>query len=301
MYHKPVLLHQSIEGLKIIPNGTYIDATFGGGGHSRGILEKLGNGGLLGFDQDTDAQQNNIEDERFVFIKSNFKYVKNFMRYYGIQQVDGVLADLGVSSHQFDSEKRGFSFRFEQAVLDMRMNKDTKISAKQILNSYSKEELQKIFKEYGELKNSNKLANNIITARKNKEIYKVKDLLDAVSNCFSSKNKNKALAKLFQALRIEVNNELELLKQFLLVSKEILKTGGRLVVITYHSLEDRLVKNWMKAGNFSGEIEKDIYGNPEAPFQPVNRRVITPNEEEIQNNNRARSAKLRIAERLSDK
>lgn len=300
MYHEPVLLHQSIEGLKINPNGTYIDATFGGGGHSRGILKKLENGGLLGFDQDTDAQQNNIEDERFVFIKSNFKYVKNFMRYYGIQQVDGILADLGVSSHQFDSENRGFSFRFEQAVLDMRMNKETKTSAKQILNSYSKEKLQKILKEYGELKNSNKLANNIITARKNKEIHSVKDLLDTVSNCFSQKNKNKSLAKLFQALRIEVNDELELLKQFLLISKEILKTGGRLVVITYHSLEDRLVKNWMKAGNFSGEIEKDIYGNPKVPFQPVHRKVIIPTDEEIQNNSRARSAKLRIAERLPD-
>lgn len=289
------MLQECIEGLNIRKDGTYIDVTFGGGGHSREILKYLGpEGRLLAFDQDTDAQQNIIEDERFTFIDQNFRYLKNFSRLHGAVPVDGILADLGVSSYQFDQADRGFSIRFD-AELDMRMNQSSGLSAKEVVNTYTEAELHRIFGIYGEIQNAKSLANTIVTARLNAPIVTVADLKNAIAARIPRGKENKYLAQVFQALRIEVNQELEALKDFLAQSAEILAPGGRLVVMSYHSLEDRLVKNFIAKGKFSGDVEKDFFGNDQKPFDAVSRGAVTASEEEIKINNRARSAKLRIA------
>ncbi|HVV54383.1 MAG TPA: 16S rRNA (cytosine(1402)-N(4))-methyltransferase RsmH [Mucilaginibacter sp.] len=294
-YHTPVMLKECIEGLNISPDGTYVDVTFGGGGHSREILKRLGkNGRLLAFDQDADAQQNRIDDDRFVFIDQNFRYLKNFCRLHNAVPVDGILADLGVSSFQFDQAERGFSIRFD-AELDMRMNRADKLTAKEVVNTYSEADLHRIFGIYGEIQNAKSLAKTIVTARLNMPIDTVADLKNAIAGLIPRGKENKYLAQVFQALRIEVNQELEALKDFLIQSAEVLVSGGRLVVMSYHSLEDRLVKNFIAKGKFSGEVEKDIYGNDKKPFDAVSRGAITASEDEIKKNNRARSAKLRIA------
>ncbi|HWD90035.1 MAG TPA: 16S rRNA (cytosine(1402)-N(4))-methyltransferase RsmH [Mucilaginibacter sp.] len=294
-YHTPVMLKECLEGLNIRPDGTYVDVTFGGGGHSKAILGKLGkNGRLLAFDQDADAQQNVIDDDRFEFIDQNFRYLKNFCRLHNAIPVDGILADLGVSSYQFDQAERGFSIRFD-AELDMRMNRADKLSAKEVINTYSEVDLHRIFGIYGEIQNAKSLAKTIVTARLNTPINTVADLKNVISGLIPRGKENKYLAQVFQALRIEVNQELEALKDFLIQSAEVLVTGGRLVVMSYHSLEDRLVKNFIAKGKFSGELEKDIYGNNQKPLDAVSRGAITASEEEIKSNNRARSAKLRIA------
>ena len=291
------MLAECIEGLAIRPEGTYVDVTFGGGGHSRAILSRLDKyGRLLAFDQDADAQQNVIDDKRFVFIDQNFRYLKNFCRLHHAIPVDGILADLGVSSYQFDQAERGFSIRFD-AELDMRMNQQSELSAKEVINNYSEAELHRIFGIYGEIQNAKSLANTIVTARLHKQIVTVADLKNVIAQRIPKGKENKYLAQVFQALRIEVNQELEALKQFLVQSAEVLESGGRLVVMSYHSLEDRLVKNYIGKGKFSGEVEKDLYGNDNKPFEAVSRGAITASEEEIKNNNRARSAKLRIAVR----
>jgi 16S rRNA (cytosine1402-N4)-methyltransferase len=289
------MLAECIEGLDIKPNGTYIDVTFGGGGHSREIMKHLGEDGqLLAFDQDVDAQQNIIADDRFTFIDQNFRYIKNFTRLHGAVPVDGILADLGVSSYQFDQAERGFSIRFD-AALDMRMNQASGISAKDVVNTYSEADLHKIFGVYGEIKNAKSLANTIVMARLIAPIVTIADLKNAISPRIPKGKENKYLAQVFQALRIEVNQELEALKDFLTQSADILISGGRLVVMSYHSLEDRLVKNFIAKGKFSGEVEKDFFGNDQKPLEAVSRGAITASEEEIKMNNRARSAKLRIA------
>jgi 16S rRNA (cytosine1402-N4)-methyltransferase len=294
-YHVPVMLAECMEALNIKPNGTYVDVTFGGGGHSREIMKHLGEGGrLLAFDQDADAQQNVIDDERFTFIDQNFRYLKNFCRLHNAVQVDGILADLGVSSYQFDQAERGFSIRFD-AELDMRMNQASDLSAKEVVNTYAEADLHRIFGMYGEIQNAKTLSKSIVTARLNGPIVTVADLKNAISNNIPRGKENKYLAQVFQALRIEVNQELEALKDFLTQSADVLASGGRLVVMSYHSLEDRLVKNFIAKGKFSGELEKDIYGNDSRPFDAVSRGAITATTEEIVNNNRARSAKLRIA------
>ena len=297
-YHVPVLLMPSVEGLNIRPNGTYVDVTFGGGGHSREILSRLGEGGrLLGFDQDEDAERNIVNDPHFTFVRSNFRYLHNFLRYHGIEQIDGLLADLGVSSHHFDDSERGFSFRFDGA-LDMRMNKRAGITAADIVNNYDEERLADLFYLYGELKNSRKLAAAITRARTGQRIETIGQFLEVIKPLFGREREKKELAKVFQALRIEVNQEMEALKEMLLAATEALRPGGRLVVITYHSLEDRMVKNLMKTGNVEGRAEKDFYGRMQTPFRPVNNKVITPDEDELQRNPRSRSAKLRIAEKI---
>lgn len=296
-YHTPVLLKESIDGLQIKPQGIYVDVTFGGGGHSREILKKLNEGKLVAFDQDDDALSNLIDDDRFIFVNHNFRFLKNFLKYHKIEQVDGILADLGVSSHHFDKAERGFSFRYD-GKLDMRMNQSAKISAKDIINNYTEQQLAKIFWEYGELKNSRKLARAIVENRSGKQIETIKAFTDLMMPFIPKHAEHKFLAKIFQALRIEVNREMEFLKEMLLQTADTIKPGGRLVVITYHSLEDRLVKNFIRNGKFEGEAEKDFYGNVDVPFKAVNRKVITPDEKEIAENNRARSAKLRIAEKL---
>jgi 16S rRNA (cytosine1402-N4)-methyltransferase len=294
-YHVPVMLKECIEGLDIHPDGTYVDVTFGGGGHSREIMKHLGEGGrLLAFDQDADAQQNIIEDERFEFIDQNFRYLKNFCRLHHAIPVNGILADLGVSSYQFDQAERGFSIRFD-AELDMRMNQSSGLSARDVINTYSEADLHRIFGIYGEIKNAKSLAKVIVTARLNAPVNTVVDLKNIISKLIPKGKENKYLAQVFQALRIEVNQELEALKDFLIQSAEVLVSGGRLVVMSYHSLEDRLVKNFIAKGKFSGEVEKDFYGNDQKPFEQVSRRAITASDEEVKNNNRARSAKLRIA------
>jgi 16S rRNA (cytosine1402-N4)-methyltransferase len=294
-YHIPVMLKECIEGLHIRPDGTYVDVTFGGGGHSREIMKHLGNNGrLLAFDQDADAQQNLVEDDRFEFIDQNFRYLKNFCRLHNAVPVDGILADLGVSSYQFDQAERGFSIRFD-AELDMRMNQSGTLTAKEVVNTYSETELHRMFGIYGEIQNAKSLAKTIVTSRLNTPINTVADLKNAIIGLIPRGKENKYLAQVFQALRIEVNQELEALKDFLIQSAEVLVSGGRLVVMSYHSLEDRLVKNFIAKGKFSGEVVKDIYGNDQKPFEPVSRGAITASEEEIKNNNRARSAKLRIA------
>ncbi|MBS1528711.1 MAG: 16S rRNA (cytosine(1402)-N(4))-methyltransferase RsmH [Bacteroidetes bacterium] len=294
-YHTPVMLKECLEGLNIRPDGTYVDVTFGGGGHSKAILARLGkNGRLLAFDQDADAQQNIIDDDRFEFIDQNFRYLKNFCRLHNAIPVDGILADLGVSSYQFDQAERGFSIRFD-AELDMRMNRADKLSAKEVINSYSEADLHRIFGIYGEIQNAKSLAKTIVTARLSATINTVADLKNVISGLIPRGKENKYLAQVFQALRIEVNQELEALKDFLIQSAEVLVTGGRLVVMSYHSLEDRLVKNFIAKGKFSGELEKDIYGNDQKPFDAVSRGAIAASEDEIKKNNRARSAKLRIA------
>jgi 16S rRNA (cytosine1402-N4)-methyltransferase len=289
------MLQECIEALNIRPDGTYVDVTFGGGGHSREIMKHLGeNGRLLAFDQDADAQQNIIADDRFEFIDQNFRYLKNFTRLHNAIPVDGILADLGVSSYQFDQAERGFSIRFD-AELDMRMNQASTLTAKEVVNTYSEADLHRIFGIYGEIKNAKSLAKTIVTARLNGLLNTVADLKNAINSLIPKGKENKYLAQVFQALRIEVNQELEALKDFLIQSAEVLVSGGRLVVMSYHSLEDRLVKNFIAKGKFSGEVEKDFYGNDQKPFDAVSRGAITASEEEIKNNNRARSAKLRIA------
>lgn len=297
-YHVPVLLQESIDGLNIKPDGIYVDVTFGGGGHSREILNRLGeNGHLYSFDQDEDAEKNILDDDRFTFVRSNFRYIHNWMRYYNVAHIDGLLADLGVSSHHFDDETRGFSFRFD-APLDMRMNNRSGVTAAEILNTYSEEMLADIFYIYGELKNARKIAAAIVKARSYKNIEKTGDLMQETEKLFLREREKKEIAKLFQALRIEVNHEMDALKEMLNGAKEILNEGGRLSVITYHSLEDRIVKNMMKAGNVEGRVTQDFYGRTEAPFRLISNRVITPSEEEQERNPRSRSAKLRIAEKV---
>jgi len=294
-YHVPVMLKECIDGLNIDPDGTYVDVTFGGGGHSREILKHLGpKGRLIAFDQDADAQRNIIDDERFVFVDQNFRYLKNFCRLHGAIPVNGILADLGVSSHQFDEADRGFSIRFD-AELDMRMNQLGELTAKDVVNNYSVADLHRIFGIYGEIQNAKSLAETIATARLNMPIVTIADLKNVISNRIPKGKENKYLAQVFQALRIEVNQELEALKDFLMQSAEVLGVGGRLVVMSYHSLEDRLVKNFIAKGKFSGEVEKDLYGNDNKPLDAVSRGAITASADEITNNNRARSAKLRIA------
>jgi len=296
-YHVPVLLKESVDGLNIVPDGIYVDVTFGGGGHSREILSRLGeNGHLYSFDQDEDAEKNILNDNRFTFVRSNFRYLRNWMRYYGIEQIDGLLADLGVSSHHFDDETRGFSFRFD-APLDMRMNKRSGVTAAEILNTYDEEQLANIFYIYGELKNARKIAASIIRARGEKPIVTTGDLMQITENLFMRERVKKETAKLFQALRIEVNHEMEALKEMLYGAQEVLREGGRLSVITYHSLEDRIVKNIIKAGNVEGKVKQDFFGRTEAPFRQISNKVIVPNEEEQLCNPRSRSAKLRIAEK----
>ncbi len=296
-YHVPVLLKQSVDGMNIRPDGTYVDVTFGGGGHSREILSRLGEGGrLLGFDQDEDAEGNIPADKHFTFVRSNFRYLHNFLRYHGIEEIDALLADLGVSSHHFDDSERGFSFRFDGA-LDMRMNKRAGMTAADVVNNYEEERLADIFYLYGELKNSRKLASVLVKARATKRIATIGEFLEVVKPLFGREREKKELAKVFQALRIEVNREMEALKEMLQAATEALKPGGRLVVITYHSLEDRLVKNLMKTGNMEGKAEKDFFGNVQTPYRPVNNKVIVADEEEVARNPRSRSAKLRIAEK----
>jgi len=296
-YHIPVLLKESVDGLVNDPAGTYVDLTFGGGGHSREILKRLTTGTLIAFDQDVDAELNLIDDERFVFVQHNFKYLKNFLKYYNIDKVDGILADLGVSSHDFDVPERGFSFRFE-GKLDMRMNQTGSLTAAKIINEYSEEDLLKILKEYGEINNARKVASIIVTARQQKPIETTTQLCGVLEKLVPAKTANKFLAQVFQALRIEVNKELDVLKDLLTDLTTVIKPGGRLVVISYHSLEDRLVKNFILKGDFSGDIEKDFFGNIKLEFKPVDKKMITPSDEEIALNPRARSAKLRIAEKL---
>ncbi len=295
-YHIPVLLNESIEGLNIQPDGEYVDVTFGGGGHSREILKNIETGRLFGFDQDEDAAANAFDDSRFVFVRHNFRYIRNFLRYHDVEQVDGILADLGVSSHDFDVAERGFSFRFSGA-LDMRMNRDAKLTAADIVNTYDEARLIQVFREYGEVNNAYRLAKQILAARQQKPVRTIDQFKEIIAPCVPKRTETKYLAKVFQALRIETNGELDVLKDFLEQSAELLKPGGRLVVITYHSLEDRLVKNFIKAGNFEGKQEKDFYGNVSSVLRAVNRKVIVPTEEEIERNPRARSAKLRIAEK----
>jgi 16S rRNA (cytosine1402-N4)-methyltransferase len=296
-YHVPVMLKDSVDGMDIHPGGTYIDVTFGGGGHSREILSRLGaKGKLLGFDQDEDAEQNSINDKRFIFVRSNFRYLSNFLRYHHIEKVDAILADLGVSSHHFDDSERGFSFRFDGA-LDMRMNKRAGATAADIVNSYDEERLADIFYLYGELKNSRKLASLIVRQRAKSSIRTIEDFLTVIKPLFGREREKKELAKVFQALRIEVNQEMDALKELLISATDALKPGGRLVVITYHSLEDRMVKNLMKTGNMEGKQERDFFGNLQTPFRLINNKVIIPVPEEIERNPRSRSAKLRIAEK----
>lgn len=296
-YHVPVLLHESVDGMNIRPDGVYADMTFGGGGHSREILSRLGpDGTLLGFDQDEDAENNAINDPRFIFVRSNFRYLKNFLHYHSIESVDAILADLGVSSHHFDEADRGFSFRFD-GKLDMRMNKRAGATAADVVNMYDEQRLADIFYLYGELKNSRKLASVIVKARNGKRIETIGDFLEIIKPLFGREREKKELAKVFQALRIEVNQEMETLKEMLVSATEILKPGGRLVVITYHSLEDRMVKNLMKTGNLEGKAEQDFFGNVQTPYRLVNNKVITPGQEELERNPRSRSAKLRIAEK----
>ncbi|MBE6329205.1 MAG: 16S rRNA (cytosine(1402)-N(4))-methyltransferase RsmH [Paludibacteraceae bacterium] len=298
VYHTPALLYPCMEGLAINPSGIYVDVTFGGGGHSREILSRLGSEGrLFGFDQDLDAMQNIIDDARFTFVRSNFRYISNFMEYHGVDKVDGILADLGVSFHHFDESGRGFSFRFD-GKLDMRMNQHAVMTAADVLNRYTEEQLADLFYYYGELKSARKIASVVVAHRAEKKFEMISDLVNIVEPLVGKDKQKKNLACLFQALRIEVNREMEVLKKLLQSSLNLLNPGGRLVVLTYHSLEDRLVKNFMKSGNFEGKVEQDFFGNRMSPFKLVNNKVIVPDCEEIEQNPRSRSAKLRIAEFL---
>lgn len=293
-YHNPVLLKETVDGLNIDPNGVYVDVTFGGGGHSKEILSRLGaNGKLFAFDQDEDAWENAIDDERFILIKENFRYIKRFLRFYGVKSVDGILADLGVSSHQFDVPERGFSTRFD-ADLDMRMSKKNDLNAHKIINEYDEANLKRVFLDYGELKNAAAIARVIIESREQSVIHTTDQLKVVLGRFLPEKVKNKVLAQMYQAIRIEVNQEMDVLKEFLEQSLEVLKPEGRLSVISYHSLEDRLVKRFMKNGMFEGEPERDFFGNFSVPFTTIGKLII-PSDEEIKINNRARSAKLRIA------
>ena len=296
-YHQPVMLVECLDGLNIKSDGTYVDVTFGGGGHSRAILSKLGPKGLLiAFDQDPDALQNVIDDERFIFIDQNFQFLKNNLRLHQVGKVDGILADLGVSSHQFDDASRGFSIRFD-ADLDMRMDQSRALTAKKILETYSEADLHKIFGMYGEVHNAKTLANYIVKSRQINAIQTVEDLKEVIKPIAKRGKENQYFAQVFQSLRIEVNQELDVLKDFLMQTEEVLKPGGRLVVMSYHSLEDRLVKNYIQKGKFSGLLEKDLYGNVDVPFNMVSRKAIVAGDLELKENNRARSAKLRIAEK----
>jgi len=295
-YHNAVLLKETVDGLAIKPDGVYVDVTFGGGGHSREILSRLGsNGKLYAFDQDKDALANTIDDERFVLINENFRFVKRFLRFYGVKEVDGVLADFGVSSHQFDVAERGFSTRFE-ADLDMRMNQDSKLSAFEVINNYDEEQLRTVLFQYGELRNAPAMARIIVEERKRAEIKTSEQLKAVLKQFLNHQRENKVLAQIYQAIRIEVNQEIEALKELLLQTPEILKKDGRLSFISYHSLEDRLVKRFIRNGLFEGEPERDMFGNFEVPLKKVG-RLIVPSHEEIKKNNRARSAKLRVAEK----
>lgn len=298
-YHIPVLLQECIDGLSIRPDGVYVDVTFGGGGHSRAILSALGEKGhLYGFDQDSDAINNILVDSRFTFVHSNFRYLKNWMRYHGVEQLDGLLADLGVSSHHFDEAGRGFSFR-QDGPLDMRMNRQASLSAKDVIQTYNEKQLAQIFYLYGELRNARQLAAAIVRNRNIQPINTIDDFIKVVNPLMGKSREKKELAKVFQALRIEVNHELEALCEMLGSAIDLLKPGGRLVVLTYHSLEDRIVKNFMRAGNVDGKADKDFYGNLLSPLKPVNNKVILPDAAEEERNPRSRSAKLRIAERLN--
>jgi len=296
-YHNPVLLKETVDGLAIKPDGVYVDVTFGGGGHSREILERLGpDGKLYAFDQDKDALENAIDDKRFTLINENFRFLKRFLRFYGVKQVDGVLGDFGVSSHQFNEAERGFSTRFD-AKLDMRMNQGDKLSAYEVINEYEEDQLKKLFYSYADLKNAPKLARTIVAERKSNPIKTSEQLNNLLKPLLFKGKENKILAQIYQAIRIEVNQEIEVLKEFLLQTEEVIKTNGRLSLISYHSLEDRLVKRYMRSGLFEGEPEKDMYGNIDVPFKKV-KGLVVPSKEEIQQNNRARSAKLRVAKKL---
>lgn len=301
-YHVPVLLKESVDGLQINPEGIYVDVTFGGGGHSREILSRLGSKGhLYSFDQDADAEQNiPVDEQKFTFVRSNFRYLRNWMRYYGVEGIDGLLADLGVSSHHFDDESRGFSFRFD-APLDMRMNERDGLTAADVCNRYSEEELARLFWLYGELKNGRRLANTIVKGRADHPIATVNDLITLVRPLIGANREKKDMAKVFQALRIEVNHEMEALHEMLDAAISCLKPSGRLVVLTYHSLEDRMVKNYMRSGNAEGKVEEDFFGNRLSPLRPVNNKVIVPDADEQERNPRSRSAKLRIAEKVEMK
>ncbi len=299
-YHIPVLLKESIDGLNIKENGIYVDVTFGGGGHSREILKRLTSGKLIVFDQDADAFENCPKDDRIIFVRHNFKYIKHFLNYINISKVDGILADLGVSSHHFDTPERGFSIRFD-GELDMRMNQNAKVNAADILNSYDEDDLFGIFKNYGEIKHAGKLVKGILNYRNVQAFKMISDLLDIVKKCVPANNYNKYAAKVFQALRIEVNGELDALKELLKQSVDLLNPKGRLSIISYHSLEDRLVKNFFKTGDVEkNEVEKDFYGNIKTPFKIITRKPILANEQELKINSRARSAKLRIAEKITE-
>lgn len=300
-YHQPVLLKESVDGLITDRNGIYVDATFGGGGHSREVLSRLEvNGKLIGFDQDLDAAANIPSDERFEWVQNNFRYLKNSLRFMRIKKVDGVLADLGVSSHQFDVDSRGFSIR-GNARLDMRMQQTAELDAFKVVNEYSEAELKRVLKDYGELRNAGRAASRIVQERSESAIETTHQLVDVLKGLAPKQKQNQFLAQVFQAIRIEVNDELNALKDFLEQCAEVIKDGGKLVVISYHSLEDRLVKRFVKTGNFSGEMKKDFYGNLIRPFTPVKGGLVTPEADEIERNNRARSAKLRIAERNAEK
>ena len=297
-YHVPVLLEESVAGLNIMPGGVYLDLTFGGGGHSAEILKRMDDEGcLMGFDQDEDAQANVPDDDRFIFVNHNFRYLRNFMRYYGYEEVDGILADLGVSSHEFDEADRGFSFRFD-AELDMRMNRRSKLTAAEVVNSYDIDRLTDVFRNYGEVENARRLADLIVKARTDEGIKTSEEFYQVIAPCIPKQKEKKYLAKVYQALRIEVNGELDALKDMMEQAMTVLKPCGRLVVITYHSLEDRIVKNFLKSGNADGKVDKDLLtGHINHNFELVNRKVIVPSEEEVERNPRARSAKLRIAQK----
>ncbi len=298
-YHIPALLTETINELEIKPNGTYVDVTFGGGGHSRAILSHLDSDGrLFSFDQDMDAYANRIDDPRFTFIHGNFRFLSNFLRYHKVTEVDGILADLGVSFHHFDDGERGFSFRYGEGVLDMRMNRDDSLDARKVIAEYDVDALTRMFKLFGELKNARRIAEALVKARSSREIVTIADLLDIVKPFINPRQEKKELAQVFQALRMEVNHEVDALAGFLSQTLKVLKPGGKLAIITYHSIEDRMVKNFMRSGNIDGKVETDFFGRSQTPIRPVNNKVIVPTEEEVERNPRSRSAKLRVAEKI---
>lgn len=298
-YHIPALLTETINGLEIKPNSTYVDVTFGGGGHSRAILSHLDSDGrLFSFDQDMDAYANRIDDPRFTFIHGNFRFLSNFLRYHKVTEVDGILADLGVSFHHFDDGERGFSFRYGEGVLDMRMNRDDSLDARKVIAEYDVDALTRMFKLFGELKNARRIAEALVKARSSREIVTIADLLDIVKPFINPRQEKKELAQVFQALRMEVNHEVDALAGFLSQTLKVLKPGGKLAIITYHSIEDRMVKNFMRSGNIDGKVETDFFGRSQTPIRPVNNKVIVPTEEEVERNPRSRSAKLRVAEKI---
>lgn len=298
-YHIPALLAETIDGLGIKPDGTYVDVTFGGGGHSRAILTHLDkNGRLYSFDQDMDAYANRIDDPRFTFIHGNFRFLSNFLRYYKVTEVDGILADLGVSFHHFDDGERGFSFRYGEGVLDMRMNRDDSLDARKVIAEYDVDALTRIFRLFGELKNARRIAEALVKARSTREIVTIADLLEIIKPFINPRQEKKELAQVFQALRMEVNHEVDALAGFLSQTLKVLKPGGRLAIITYHSIEDRMVKNFMRSGNIDGKVGTDFFGRSQTPIRPVNNKVIVPTEEEVERNPRSRSAKLRVAEKI---